>query len=243
MDAISLLNYSVFSNELAQIQLTNKKQVVQTINAYSYVVAKSNNEFKKALQQADILLPDGFPVVWAARILKGVKIKKIAGNDLFIHLMHLLNEQSGKAFFLGSTDDTLAKIRNRCSDEFPNISVGAYSPPYKPLFTQEDSQLMIDKVNEFAPNVLFVGMTAPKQEMWVEQHKSQINAQIMCSIGAVFDFYAGTIQRAPMWMIKLHLEWFYRLLKEPKRLWRRYMVYSPRFFVDVIKEYFKRERK
>lgn len=210
------------------------KGVFQTINAYSYVMAKNNEVFSNALKNATYLIPDGFPVVLASRILKNKKIRKIAGEDIFFYFIKAMNKLEGRVFFIGSTEETLSKIKTRLSREYPNINVDTYSPPYKKVFSDEDSSVMLKKINDFDPNVVFIGMTAPKQEMWVEKYKTQIKSDIICSIGAVFDFYAETIQRAPRIYIKLKLEWFYRLIKEPKRMWKRYLIYSPIFFWDLF---------
>lgn len=232
---VDIMHYPVFSGTLTDITSSSDSiRVFQTINAYSYVMARENIEFQTALQNADILIPDGFPIVLAARFLHKQKIVKIAGADLFFYFMNIMNEQNGSVYFIGSTETTLEKIKERAAIDFPNIKIATYSPPYKAQFSKEESNAMIQAINEHTPDVVFVGMTAPKQEMWVEEHKTEIIARAICSIGAVFDFYAGTVQRAPQWMITAKLEWFYRLLKEPKRMWKRYLVYSPLFFWDLL---------
>lgn len=229
MQEIKCMQYRIMAQRLSEMAVSDK-QVIDTLNAYSYVVAESNSEFKHALQQSDILVADGFPIVLAARLLKKKRIQKIAGADLFAHFMSNMDQISGKVFFLGSSDETLDKIRNKIAVDYPNVKVGVYSPPFEPEFNEQDSATMIEKVNLEQPDVLFVGMTAPKQECWVEQYKQQLDAKVLCQIGAVFDFYAGNVRRAPAWMIQMKLEWFYRLIKEPRRMWKRYLVYSPLFF-------------
>ena len=146
--------------------------------------------------------------------------------------------KGGKVFFLGSTEETLAKILERAAKEYPNVEVGTYSPPYKPEFSEKDNAAMIAAVNAFKPDVLFVGMTAPKQEKWAYKNFEQLEVGHVCCIGAVFDFYAGTINRAPQWMLRLGLEWFYRLVKEPKRMWRRYLIGNTKFIYYVLREKF-----
>ncbi len=229
-----VFDYYVFSDNLNSIDFSSSRLVINTINAYSYILAKSDILFKKALQEADILLPDGFPIVIAVRWLTGKRIKKIAGADLFYHLCNILDEKKGRCYFLGSSDEILDKIKNNLSIDFPNLKAGFYSPPYKDQFTDADNGKMIAVINEFKPDVAFIGMTAPKQEKWVLQNSQKVNCQIICSIGAVFDFYAGTIRRPSSFWVNLRLEWLIRLIKEPKRLWRRYLVYSPLFFLDLL---------
>jgi N-acetylglucosaminyldiphosphoundecaprenol N-acetyl-beta-D-mannosaminyltransferase len=227
-------NYFIFCAPFSTI-LIEDKILINTINQYSFCIAEQDSGFKKALQESDILLPDGMAVVMALRLLTGKKIKKIAGADIHLHLLQELEQKGGSCFYLGSSENTLLKIRERMAIEFPNIKVQIFSPPYKPEFSREDNNLMLEAVNAFQPDVLFVGMTAPKQEKWACTHKEQLNTKIICSIGAVFDFYAGTVQRPSRFWINLRLEWFIRLLKEPKRMWRRYLYYGP-VFIGLILE-------
>ena len=147
-----------------------------------------------------------------------------------------MNQSGGKVFFLGSSENILSMIRKKVSMEYPAIRVQAYSPPYKPAFSEEDNQTMISTVNDFSPDVLFIGMTAPKQEKWAHTHFQELNTRHICCIGAVFDFYAGTVKRAPDWIIELGFEWLYRFLKEPRRMWRRYLIGNTKFSYAVLKE-------
>ncbi|MCK5136583.1 MAG: WecB/TagA/CpsF family glycosyltransferase [Bacteroidales bacterium] len=229
------MNYDVFSGDLEDLEYENNTPlVINTINAYSYIVAKKDKKFMNSLKSSDILVPDGFPIVVAAKFLCGEKIIKIAGADIFKYFCCKLNAGFGRCFFLGASESTLKKIRQRLSEEYPNIESGFHSPPFKKEFSEEDNLKMLSAINAFKPNVLFVGMTAPKQEKWTTLHKDDIESGIIASIGAVFDFYAGTTNRPSAFWIRLNLEWFIRLLKEPRRLWKRYLIYSPLFFVNMI---------
>ena len=143
--------------------------------------------------------------------------------------------------FMGSSESVLAKIRQRAADSFPNVEVITYSPPYKPEFSKEDNEAIIKAINEANPDLLWIGMTAPKQEKWAYEHWDELN--IHChvgTIGAVFDFFAGTAKRAPLWWQRHSLEWLYRLIKEPKRMWRRYLIGNALFLWNMIKEKFSR---
>jgi len=131
------------------------------------------------------------------------------------------------------------KIKERVLIDFPNIRVGTFSPPFKKEFSQTDNEKMVEIVNAFKPHVLFVGMTAPKQEKWAYAHKQQLDTKIICTIGAVFDFYAGTVKRPSPFWINLRLEWFIRLLKEPKRMWQRYLYYGPVFIRYILEQKIK----
>jgi len=236
-----MLGYNVY-NTLESIRSTEHPFIINTINAYSYVVAKRDCDFRNALKSSDILLPDGFPIVVATKLLDGKKIKKIAGDELFHYLLDRYKHTGGKFFFLGSTEGTLLKIEDKMTIEYPNILVKTLSPPFKEEFSLEDNNSMFEQINVFSPDVLLVGMTAPKQEKWVYQNYKKLNAEIICSIGAVFDFYAGNVKRPSKFWIKYNLEWFVRFVKEPRRLWKRYFVYSPQLFFDVVCELMKRNK-
>lgn len=210
------------------------KTVINTINPHSYCEAKKDVFYNQALHQSDILLPDGIGIVWAIKTLNGKKITRIAGYDLHECILEKINKESGKVFYMGSTLKTLLKIQKRIKIEYPNITSNSYSPPFKSSFTEEENAQILAAINIFEPDVLFVGMTAPKQEKWVHQHKQQINAKVIASIGAVFDFYAGSIKRPGRFWIALGLEWFPRFLREPKRLWRRNFISTPLFVKDVL---------
>lgn len=220
---------------------TAKKIIVNTINPHSYCVAETDKKFKEALLSSDILIPDGIGIVYAVKFLNGIKINRITGADMHQHLLLMAEQSELKVFYLGASDDTLKKIRSRILSEFESIKVGYYSPKFKKEFSPDDNQDMVNAVNEFSPDILFVGMTAPKQEKWVYSNQHRLNVNIITSIGAVFDFYAGSVNRAPEFMINLRLEWFYRLIKEPKRLWRRYLVNNTIFIFYIIIEKFRKK--
>lgn len=233
--SVPLINYSVYNGNLMDLTFANKT-LINTINQYSFCIAEKDLAFKTALQGSDVLLPDGEAIVAAVRRLTGQKTKKIAGADIHLHLLQELNQKGGSCFYLGSSETTLLKIKERISIEFPNVRVGTFSPPYQSEFIHDKKSKKVQAVNAFQPDVLFIGMTAPKQEKWAYSHKDSLDAKIICSIGAVFDFYAGTVERPSQFWIDLRLEWFIRLLKEPKRMWKRYLYYGPVFVGLVLRE-------
>jgi N-acetylglucosaminyldiphosphoundecaprenol N-acetyl-beta-D-mannosaminyltransferase len=234
LPVVDSMSYSIYAGKLEQIQLSGKK-LICTINQYAYCVAENDEAFKESLQRADILLPDGIGIVAAVKFLNGKKVNKIAGYDLHNYLLKQLNKQNGSCFYLGSSETTLQKIKTRINKEYPNISFGSYSPPYKPAFSEEDNKQMVNAVNNFKPDVLFVGMTAPKQEKWSYMHKELLDTKLICSIGAAFDFYAEIIRRPARVWRSMGMEWFVRLLKEPKRMSKRYLYFGPVFIGLLIK--------
>ena len=232
---LKLFDYSILTSDISFLQIESKC-VVNTINQYSYIIAEKDPEFKKALMQSDVLLPDGVGILVAAKVLKNRKIKKVAGADLHHYLLEQLQNKKGRCFYLGSSEQTLGEIKKRLTIEFPSIKAAFYSPPYKPTFGEDDNLQMLKLINSFKPDVLFIGLTAPKQEKWSAEHKHKLDANVICSIGAVFDFYAGTVKRPGDIWVNLGLEWFVRLLKEPKRLRKRYIYYGPSFLYAILKQ-------
>lgn len=232
---ISILGYNVYagSRDFFSDGVTG---VVDTVNPHSYVQARNDSSFAQALKSADWLIPDGVGIKYAAKILCGKKIEKIAGSDLHDIIINSLDKKGGSCFYLGSSEETVTRIREKLAREHPRIRAGAFSPPFRESFSEAESNRMINAVNSFSPDVLFVGMTAPKQEKWVYANKDRINARLVCSIGAVFDFYAGTVRRPGRIWIRLGLEWLPRFIREPRRLWKRNLVSTPLFLWHVFVE-------
>ena len=220
------------------IESGSEAKYMACANPHSLVEASKDDLFKQALHQADILLPDGAGILLAARILNLDIKERVAGTEFFLALTDLCNQKKNiKIFFLGSTEDVLKKLVERIQRDFPEVDVcGTYSPPFKAEFSDDDNQAMIKAINASGANVLWVGMTAPKQEKWIYQNKDKLKVNFIGAIGAVFDFYAGTKKRAPEWVCKLGLEWLPRLLREPRRLWKRNFVSTPLFLLAVFKQ-------
>ncbi len=169
------LGYPMFTGPLVEVLLKGKS-VINTLNQYSFCLAEKDKTFKSALLSSDVLLPDGISIVLSAKFLNGNKLSKIAGADLHAFILKYLNSVYGSCFYLGSKEETLDKIKEKITEMYPNVSCESYSPPFRDEFSEEENDLMIQKINEFAPDVLFVGMTAPKQEKWVYMNKDKISA-------------------------------------------------------------------
>lgn len=237
---LKLKDLSLLKNNGEVAALPDGKLLINTINAHSYNTAQKDAQFAEALMNGDALIPDGASIVKACRWInaKSQPTERIAGWDLFELEMKRLNEKGGgKCFFMGSSEKVLSLIKQRAKIEYPNIVVEGYSPPYKPEFSEEDNRAIIDAINQANPDLAWIGMTAPKQEKWTYSHWHELD--IHChvgTIGAVFDFFAGTVERAPVWWQEHSLEWLYRLIKEPKRMWRRYIIGNTLFLWNMWKE-------
>lgn len=218
---IESLGFKVYSDTLEKIPAEGYKgYLINTISPNSYGISTKDSFFHESLVNSDYLVLDGVYFALASIFLNGRNIKKNQGFDVFNHFMTRINRSSGKVFFLGSSERTLGKIHDRALKEFPNIQTGFYSPPYKAEFSDEENRQMIEAVNGFKPDVLFVGMTCPKQEKWAYKNRAQLKTSVICCIGAVFDWYAGNEKTiAPIWW-KLRLAWLIRTINRPEILKR-----------------------
>ena len=247
-----LKDLDIWGSKAELAELPEGKLLINTINAHSYNTALKDQLFAEALTQGDVLIPDGVSIVKACKWIhaKSLPKERIAGWDLFSFEMERLerseelrvkseeSNSSGKTvMFMGSSQKVLDLIVKHAAEVYPHLKVVTYSPPYKPEFSDEDNRAIIDAINAANPDLLWIGMTAPKQEKWTYSHWDELH--IHChvgTIGAVFDFFAGTVERAPMWWQRHGLEWLYRLLKEPKRMWRRYIIGNALFLCNMAKE-------
>ena len=231
-----LKSLDILGSKAELASLPEGKLLINTVNAHSYNTAGKDSLFAEALMNGDVLIPDGVSIVKACKWIKAKSQPKerIAGWDLFSFEMEKLEKKGGTVMFMGSSQKVLDLIVKRAAVEYPHLKVVTYSPPYKPEFSDEDNKAIIDAINAANPDLLWIGMTAPKQEKWTYSHWNELN--IHChvgTIGAVFDFFAGTVERAPMWWQLHGLEWLYRLLKEPKRMWRRYIIGNALFLWNI----------
>ena len=241
----NILGYQVFSDDseacITEISRAlhhqgGRSHWAACFNPHSYTVASSNDRFSTALKSADWLVADGIGIVIASKILGG-KIKgRTTGSDIFLGVMRALNHSGGAAFFLGASEETLEALVRQVSIDFPAVDVaGTFSPPFKDDFTDEDVDAMVTAVNASQTDVLWVGMTSPKQDLWIHNNLERLDVKFAAGIGAVFDFYVGRVKRSHPWFQKAGLEWLPRLAQEPRRLWRRVFLSGPYFLWQVLK--------
>jgi N-acetylglucosaminyldiphosphoundecaprenol N-acetyl-beta-D-mannosaminyltransferase len=207
------------------------------VNAHSAEVAHRDAKFMEALQAADLLVPDGAGVVLASRLLGGRIRERVTGPELFMAVSQRLNEVGGRSvFYLGGTPETLERIALRHRAEFPNLAIaGMFSPPFRLDFSAEEVASMAAKVKAAAPDVLWVGVGAPKQEKLVFDLRSAIDVPLCGPVGALFDYFSGNLAMPPRWVERCGLHWLHRLLKSPSRFWRRTLD-IPRFMGRVLAE-------
>jgi len=205
-------------------------------NPHSLEVAQIDLFFAEAIRNADLIVPDGIGIVIASKILGGSIQDRVTGSDIFLELSNRLNQKNGFSFFfLGSTEENLKKIRQKMNQDYPNITVaGTYSPPFRNEFGEEENVAIIGEINRVQPDVLWVGMTAPKQEKWIYTNRKCLNVKFIGAVGAAFDFFSGQKKRSPVFFQRMGLEWLPRFLREPRRLWRRNLISNPKFILRVI---------
>lgn len=234
MNVINTLGFTVFSDNLSIIPIQGEScRVINTISPNSYGISTEDPVFEQALKTSDFLVLDGVYFAFASIILKGKNIKRNQGPDVFYHFINRLNGQSGKAFFLGSSENSLQKIKEQASNDYPNITVKYFSPPFKTEFSDEDNKFMLQNINSFQPDILFVGMTCPKQEKWAIKHREYLKAGLIICIGNVFDWYAGTQKPIHPFWFKIRLGWLIRIFLRPE-VFRRNIGNQLLFFYHVI---------
>jgi N-acetylglucosaminyldiphosphoundecaprenol N-acetyl-beta-D-mannosaminyltransferase len=215
----------------------HESRAVYATSVHGTMEAHDESEFRAILNRADLITPDGMPIVWMLR-LKGVRDQqRVYGPTLMLHILEMASREGLSVGFYGGEPAVLTKLVARMSELFPHLNVKyAFSPPFRVLTEKEQMQIRAEIIQS-GVQVLLVGLGCPRQERWIDSQRGIIPA-VMVGIGAAFDFHAGVKPQAPAWMQKLGLEWFFRLLSEPRRLWKRYFSIVPRFMglaiVDLL---------
>jgi N-acetylglucosaminyldiphosphoundecaprenol N-acetyl-beta-D-mannosaminyltransferase len=212
-----------------------ESRYVVLANAHVVVTASREADFGAAVAGADLATPDGAPVAWMLGKLRGTPQARVSGPGLTWALLGRCEAEALPVYFFGSCPNTLAALDQRLSVAFPELVVVGYeSPPFRPLTAQEDADA-VARINASGAGLVFVGLGCPKQEFWMQAHRGHINA-VMLGVGAAFDFHAGTVSRAPVWMRHNGLEWLHRLASEPRRLWKRYLVTNTLFVWGAVRQ-------
>lgn len=206
----------------------HKSRYVCFCNVHSVITARQNQDFKRALAKADMATPDGAPIAWMLRHLGFPGQQRINGPDFMWKYCEQAASRNESIFLYGSNQATLDILQHQLIKAFPGLKIaGAYSPPFRPL-TDEEDNAAVDMINASGAGTVWVSLGCPKQEIWMASHRGRINA-VMLGVGAAFDYHAGTLKRAPVRMQNSGLEWVYRLCKDPRHLWKRYLVTNTLF--------------
>lgn len=241
MEKIDILGSKINSTNMKEVLesvdvliKSNKSHYVCVSNVHTVVTGIKDSKLQMITNKAIMAIPDGMPLTWIGKKRGHMKMSKCSGPDVMTELFRLSDEKGYTHYFYGGSEETLNKLKYNLQNKYPNLKIaGMYSPPFRKLNEQEDNEI-INRINQVKPEVLWIGLGAPKQEYWMYEHKDRIGASLMFGVGAAFNFHAGTVRRAPIWMQQHGLEWFYRLIKEPKRLWKRYFITNVKFAISLI---------
>jgi N-acetylglucosaminyldiphosphoundecaprenol N-acetyl-beta-D-mannosaminyltransferase len=222
--------------ETIKVRPADEALVVAVCTVHSVMSARRDPGLAEALNAADIATPDGMPLVWTLRRTFRSEQQRVYGPDLMRHALIDAEERTWKHYLYGSTPETLGLLQEAIKDLAPNATVvGAFSPPFRPL-TPDDDAADIDRILSSGADIVWVGLGMPKQELWMHRMSDRLPGVALVGVGAAFDFLAGTVDEAPAWIQRAGLEWLYRLVREPRRLWRRYIWNNPAFVFLVIKQ-------
>ncbi len=232
---INVIGWHGILERLSEWSARRESRYICICNGHSVVTAILEPDFGRVIHEADMATPDGAPVAWAMRRKGYEGQQRINGPDLMWRYCKEAALRDEAMYFYGGTEKTLNALKEKLNFIFPALKIsGMYSPPFRPLTEAEDAEV-IERINASGAGVVWVSLGCPKQEFWMAEHRGRINA-VMVGVGAAFDYHAGTTKRAPLWMQECGLEWFYRLCREPRRLWKRYLVTNSLFIWYWLKE-------
>jgi N-acetylglucosaminyldiphosphoundecaprenol N-acetyl-beta-D-mannosaminyltransferase len=226
VDTLNTMRKAVDNNEKIRVCVT-------PVNCLLW--ARKDQYLMEIYNSANIVTADGVPLLWASKLLGKPIRGRVTGLDLLPEFSKIASKSKCTFFFLGASEGVADRLKEKLQMENPQLEiVGTYSPPFSSQFTDEENQRIINCINSSKPNVLWVSLTAPKQDIWIYQNILKLNVNVAIGVGAAFDVVVGDIPRAPIWMQRNGLEWLYRLVKEPNRLFRRYLIEAPLFIPLIL---------
>jgi N-acetylglucosaminyldiphosphoundecaprenol N-acetyl-beta-D-mannosaminyltransferase len=230
-------SYAAATDQVLEWAKMNESRYVCVANVHMVMEAHDSPAFQKLVNAADLVTPDGMPLVWALRWIGYPTQGRVYGPDLMIKIIEAAAAEGVPVGFIGGRPEVLDELIARLQARFPTLKVCyRFSPPFRPLLPEEDEQIIVE-INCSGARILFVGLGCPSQEFWMAEHLNQVRA-VMLGVGAAFDFHAGAIPQAPPWMQNIGLEWLFRFLQEPRRLARRYLYHNPRFILLLARQLF-----
>lgn len=229
------VSYSKAVSRIVSWAKSGESRYVCVANVHMVMEGYDAREFRNIVNRADMITPDGMPLVWALRLLGFHGQERVCGPDLTRSLCEEAARTGIPVGFFGGTAATIEALAKNLKHKYPGLNiVYTCSPPFRPITTDEDAEIVAE-INTSGVKILFVGLGCPKQERWIADHKGRISA-VMLGVGAAFDFHAGTLKQAPQWMQHIGMEWFFRLLMEPRRLWKRYTKHNARFLFLILRQ-------
>ncbi len=236
----SIISYNSLVDKILNYNYEKKPSYVCFSNVHATVESVNDLKLRNAINQSSYSVTDGMPLVIALRLLYSIKQDRIPGMDFMPSLMEQAEKKNESVFFYGSTPEILEKIKTRSEMDFPGLKIaGAESPPFKEL-TQNEKEAYIEQINQSGARYVFVGLGCPKQELWMAENSKKINA-ILLGVGAAFETYSGMKKMAPAWMRNRSLEWLYRLIQEPGRLFKRYLITNSLFLFLITVQFIRQK--
>lgn len=230
---ISVLNLRTALDAITETVRARRKGYICVTGVHGVMEAQTDEGFRRILNEALLCTPDGMPMVWVGRVRGHREMSRVYGPDLMLAVCAWSEKNACRHFFWGGVPGAAEQLRNKLTARFPDLQVvGCHSPPFRPLDAGEKAQLQ-ETIRTARPDILWVGLSTPKQERFMAEFLPQLEVTLMIGVGAAFDFHAGLVKQAPRWMQRSGLEWFYRLCQEPRRLARRYLRNNPLFLLKI----------
>ena len=226
---LSAINLRTATRLIADAVARKTKGYICVTGVHGVMEAQTDAAFRRILNQAFLCTPDGMPMVWMGKLNGFSEMDRVYGPDLMLDVFEASIRAGHRHFFYGGANGAAAQLKEHMTRRFPGLEVvGVYEPPFRPLNSKEEADLRT-RIRESRPDIVWVGLSTPKQEKFMAEYLARLDATIMIGVGAAFDFHSGRVKQAPRWMQRSGLEWFFRLCQEPRRLWRRYLRNNPRF--------------
>lgn len=241
LDRVNILGVGVSASNIQQTVATmadwieqDIRKYVVTCNVYTVMLCRQDPILRAVVNQAGLTTPDGMPLVILSRTQGRDHVRQVSGTDLMVAFSDIAAKRGYRQFYYGGAPGVPEKVAETLTRQFPHLQVaGTFSPPFHNMVFEED-EAVVAEINASKPDVVWVGLGSPKQDFWIANHRRRLDTPVLVGVGAAFDFLSGQVPRAPLWMRKMALEWFFRLMIEPRRLWRRYLIYNPLFAVHVL---------
>lgn len=239
---VSAINMQMAKAQINEWISHQEKNYVCVTSVHGIVESWKDKSLKEIHNYAGMVTPDGMPLVWLGKLFGNTKISRVYGPDLLLAVCAESGYRHYRHYFYGGEKGTPQRLAENLKALFPELNVvGTYSPPFRPLSIDEDVKI-VEAINQASPDIVWVGLSTPKQERWMADHVSKLDAPVLIGIGAAFDFHAGLKKQAPLWMQRHGLEWLFRLVNEPRRLWRRYLFNNPLFIFLILLQLLKLRR-
>jgi N-acetylglucosaminyldiphosphoundecaprenol N-acetyl-beta-D-mannosaminyltransferase len=231
---VSALNPTLAVETMEGWLRTGRRQYVCITGVHGVIESRRDPAVRVIHNAAGLVTPDGMPLVWLLRLAGHRDAARVYGPDLMLLLLERSVAQGYTHFLYGATEATLSNLRQKLTERFPGLRiVGGIAPPFRPLTQAEDSEI-VTLINRAKPDFVWVGLSTPKQEIWMAEHRPRLDAGVLLGVGAAFDFHSGRVRQAPKWMQRSGLEWLFRVCREPRRLWRRYLYGNTRFLLEIL---------